>query len=143
LCTPAVKERKAGAVANQTIVVVNDDSDYLTMIKDVLEDEGYAHVCCGTGKGAIELIKCTQPDVILLDVHVGIEAEIWRALDYIRLDPATKDTPVLICTTDPRLPEAKAAWLKRQHCTVLQKPFTIEDLLAMLEPIIGPAARER
>jgi DNA-binding response OmpR family regulator len=125
-------------VANQTIVVTNHDPTYLQMIQDVLQDEGYTRVVCIKAEEAYEVIQREQPGVILLDIHVGNEAEAWGLLDKIRLSRATAATPVVICTTDPRVAQAKAAWLSRQRCIILDKPFMIEDLLRVLEPLIGP-----
>jgi CheY-like chemotaxis protein len=129
-------------MANQTIVVTNHDPVYLQMIQDVLENEGYTRVICTGAEDAYEVTQREQPAVILLDIHVGNEAQGWGLLDKIRLSRKTAATPVVICTTDPRIAQAKAAWLSRQRCVILDKPFTIEDLLRVLEPLIGPPARE-
>lgn len=126
-------------MANQTIVVTNHDSVYLQMIEDVLNEEGYMQVFCTSADKAFAVITREQPDVILLDIHVGNEAEGWGLLDKIRLNRETKATPVIISTTDPRIAQAKAAWLQRQRCTILDKPFTIDDLLVALVPLIGPS----
>jgi CheY-like chemotaxis protein len=125
-------------VPNQRIVVANHDLQYLEMIKDVLEDHGYAEVFCTSADEAYAVIQRTLPGVILLDIHINNAAQAWSLLDKIRLNASTKATPIVICTTDPRIPQAKASWLNRQRCTILDKPFTIEDLLVVLEPLIGP-----
>jgi CheY-like chemotaxis protein len=127
-------------MANQTIIVTNHDPVYLDMIQDVLETEGYTRVFCMKAEDAFEAIQRELPDVILLDIHVGNEAEAWGLLDKIRLNAPTKATPVIICTTDPRIPQAKASWLVRQRCLILDKPFMVEDLMALLVPLIGPPA---
>jgi CheY-like chemotaxis protein len=125
-------------MAKQSIFVTNHDPEYLQMIEDVLRDAGYTQITCTGEPEAFEAIERVQPDVILLDIHVGNEAHGWGLLDKIRLNASTKATPIVICTTDPRIPQAKASWLNRQRCTILDKPFTIEDLLTVLEPLIGP-----
>jgi CheY-like chemotaxis protein len=130
------------AMANQTIVVTNHDPVYLQMIQDLLEDVGYTQVVCIRAEEAYEVTQRMQPNVILLDIHVGNEAQGWGLLDKIRLSRATASTPVIICTTDPRIAQAKASWLSRQRCTILDKPFTIDDLLGVLESLIGPPARD-
>jgi DNA-binding response OmpR family regulator len=127
-------------MVNPTIVVTDHDSDYLEMIETVLRDEGYTRVYCAHASEIFTLTQRVQPDVILLDIHLGNEAEGWGLLDKLRLSEHAKRTPVIICTTDPRVAQAKASWLSRQRCVILDKPFTIEDLMVVLVPIIGPPA---
>jgi CheY-like chemotaxis protein len=120
------------------IVVTNDDTTYLGMIKQFLIEEGYPEVHCVLGPAAYKLIQRERPDLILLDIHIGQNDAGWRLLDFIRLDPVTAGIPVIICSTDPRLPREKAYWLQAQRCYFLEKPFQINDLLRMMSELIGP-----
>lgn len=124
-------------VATRTIVVTNDDADYLEMIKAILEEEGYERVVCMVRPG-LEEVAHEQPMLILIDVHLGSETKAWALLDRIKLHRGLQDVPGIICSTDPRLLQAKAAWLLRQGYTTLEKPFRIEDLLAAVAARIGP-----
>jgi CheY-like chemotaxis protein len=130
-------------MARQTILVTDHDSVYLEMVEEVLREVGYARVVCVAAPDAYPAALREQPDVILLDIHIGVEGEGWRFLDRLRLTAATRTRPVVICSTDPRVAESKAEWLLQHHCFLLNKPFDIEDLLDVLEPIIGPPATER
>jgi CheY-like chemotaxis protein len=120
------------------IIVTNDDTTYLDMIREFLQDEGYPEVDCVLGPQAYQLIKRKRPDLVLLDIHIGQHDSGWRLLDFIRLDPQTTDIPVIICSTDPRLPREKGDWLRRQRCYFLEKPFQIANLTSMIAEIVGP-----
>jgi CheY-like chemotaxis protein len=98
-------------MAKQTIVVADDDSDYLDLIKELLIYEGYPSVHCIAGPGAYALIKQIQPNLVLLDLNVGQSIPGWQVLDMLRLHPATANIPVILCSTDMRLLQEKAAHL--------------------------------
>lgn len=124
------------------IVIANDDRSYLSMIKQLLDEEGYPEIHCVLGPDAYPLIKREKPDLVLLDINIGQNDAGWRLLDFVRLDPETAGIPVIICSTDPRLPREKAYWLQTQRCYFLEKPFQINDLLRMLEELIGPPPQQ-
>jgi CheY-like chemotaxis protein len=118
--------------------VPNQNPSYLEMIQDLLELEGYSQVHCVLDSAIIATAEREQPGVILIDFHIGQTDQGWHTLDYLRLNPATTKIPIIICSTDPRLPTAKAEMLERLRCFYLEKPFDIETLLALLKTIIGP-----
>jgi DNA-binding response OmpR family regulator len=62
-------------MVKQSIVVTDHDSSYLEMIEDVLRSEGYTDVTCVMQEDAYEAIQRAQPAVVLLDIHLGNEAE--------------------------------------------------------------------
>ncbi len=124
-------------MANQTIIVANDDLTYLDMIRDLLTDEGYSSVIVAHSPVAYQVICEQTPALVLLDIHVGQSDRGWKTLNYMRLNPDTAHIPVIICSTDPRLPREKEGWLREQHCDFLEKPFTFDQLLEKVSAIIG------
>lgn len=124
---------------DQTIVVADDDAVYLAMIRDLLSDEGYRRVLCVANGDAEATIRRERPGLVLLDIHVGSDG--WGLVSQMRRDPLTSDIPILICTTNPRLVENHAAYLLDATCTMLAKPFDLEDLLASVRARVGPPAR--
>jgi CheY-like chemotaxis protein len=125
-------------MAEQTIVVANDDPIYLELIKELLADEGYPSVHCVTGERVCDFIVQAQPDLILLDIHIEQAGRGWHHLDMLRLNPRTAAMPVIICSTDGRLLREKAEHLQTLHCDTLEKPFDLEMLLAKIRVAIGP-----
>jgi DNA-binding response OmpR family regulator len=121
-------------MANQMIVVVDDDPLFLTMIRDFLSEEGYARVLGVRCACADETVFHEQPGVVLLEIHSVWPAVGWRLLDRLRGDPITAAVPIIICTTSPRLVEAHAA---AQRCEILEKPFQLEEVLTHVQAKIG------
>lgn len=123
----------------RTIVVANDDQAFLDMIVELLNEEGYPDVITALGtQGAYDVVREYRPAVVLLDVNVANPGTSWAALDRITLDPTTSHIPVIICSTDTRLPREKAEWLQAHGCDFLEKPFNLDDLCAKLVATIGP-----
>jgi len=51
-----------------TILVVDDEPDICTSVKDILEDEGYTVIVAESGNRARQIVRQRQPDMILLDI---------------------------------------------------------------------------
>jgi two-component system alkaline phosphatase synthesis response regulator PhoP len=63
---------------NHTILLVDDDSDILELLKYNIEKEGFKVYCASNGEEGVEMAKRVEPSLILLDVMMpkmdGIEA---------------------------------------------------------------------
>jgi CheY-like chemotaxis protein len=130
-------------VQSQKILIADDSSEYLDMIRETLLDVGYRDVTCHTGLGAFEHIRDAQPDLALIDLNFANAWAGWRLLDMLRLHPATRLIPIIICSTDPTLPVAKAELLESLHCSFLEKPFDFEILMDSVATAIGPPLQAR
>jgi CheY-like chemotaxis protein len=128
---------------SQKIVITDDSLPYLQMIRDVLVDAGYQDVTCHTGLGAFERICDALPDLAMIDLNFANAEVGWRLLDMLRIHPKTELIPIIICSTDPSLPLAKAALLKSLHCSFLEKPFGYEMLMDSIAAVIGPPREHR
>ncbi len=51
-----------------TILVVDDEPDICSSVKDILEDEGYNVIVAENGNSARQIVRRQQPDMILLDI---------------------------------------------------------------------------
>jgi CheY-like chemotaxis protein len=121
------------------IAVVNDDTTFLSLMHDLLTDEGYQVVLHIEGATAYQLIKQEMPDLVILDIRIEHPESGWVTLDLIRLDPATTRIPVLVCSADARQLREKADRLKQMRCDVIEKPFDLDDLLASVHASLAAA----
>ena len=125
-------------MAEQTIVIANDDLTYLELIKDMLTNEGYPSVHCLVGTGTPDAIRQLEPELVLLDINFDQAGPGWQLLDMLRRHPATALIPIIICSTDPWLLREKGGLLRTLHCDSLEKPFDLEMLLAKIRAAVGP-----
>lgn len=82
-------------MANKKILIVDDEPDFLEMIKIRLEANDYKVSTASSGKEAIEIIKKEKPDAVLLDILMpnidGLET-------LKRIRKIDKNLPVYIVT---------------------------------------------
>jgi CheY-like chemotaxis protein len=88
---------KKGGFEMKKILVVDDESDILFVISKMLEREGYETVKAESGEKAVEVLKETKPDLILLDVMMpGWDG--WETCSKIKANEETKQIPVAMLT---------------------------------------------
>jgi CheY-like chemotaxis protein len=111
-----------------TILVVEDDLGIHEVLAEVLRDEGYSTLSAYDGSQALQLAREKAVDLILLDLAIpGLPGvDVIRAL---RADELTATTPIVVTSGfEGRLsPEDQ-----RLVQGVLPKPFSLDDLLALV-----------
>lgn len=120
------------------IVVSDHDPVYLEMIQTLLEEEGYLDVVCVPGGDVLELAKQHPVSLVLIDVSIAAPDEGWQVIAKLRLEAQTIHIPIIICSTDPKLPLTKADMLRAMNCHFLEKPFNLDTLLQLVAQLIGP-----
>lgn len=112
-----------------SILIVDDDTAHLSMLKTVLSQWGYKSEGAGDGAGAIERVKQEPFDSVLMDVRManvgGIEA-LAKIKEY---NPAI---PVIIMTAYSSVDTAVEA-MKLGAYDYLTKPLNFEELKITLE----------
>ncbi len=115
------------------IAVVNDDTDFLTLMGELLEDRGWSAVIHREGDDAYRKVKLDAPDLIILDIRMGNPEEGWKILELLTLDPDTRTIPVIVCSAAIDDLRSKEDWLNQRGISVLPKPFDIDDLYQSVE----------
>jgi two-component system NtrC family response regulator len=116
-----------------TILIVDDEKNYLTILSAVLEDEGFEVLTALGGQEALEVHKTSDLDLILTDMKMpgmdGIEL-----LENIKsVDP---DLPVIMMTAYGTVDKAVEAMQKGAYTYVL-KPFDNERLIIYVNKAIS------
>lgn len=113
------------------IVVIDDDETTLRTIERILEAYDYVTFGASTGRGGIDLINRTQPDIVLCDVMMpGMSG--YEVLLELRNHAATATIPVLLLSAR-RDPDEIRHGMKLGADDYLTKPFSTEDLLRCIE----------
>ena len=123
-----------------TIVVVNDDPEYLDLARRVLEGEGYRVLTTVAAVG-YRTVKETMPDLVILEV-VSPDLPEWHLLTMLKLDHDTAKIPVVVCTDGARALDREAVWLRAHGGELLLKPFGRDDLLAKVRPLASSQRSE-
>jgi CheY-like chemotaxis protein len=111
------------------ILAVEDEPEYLEMLKMVMDSIGHSIVIAKNGVDAIRMLEKEKIDVIMSDVAMpsmnGIEFH-----KQLREREQYKDTPFIFLTGVSNLKQV------RQECSspkdlLLQKPVSVERLIKM------------
>jgi CheY-like chemotaxis protein len=112
------------------IVVVNDDTDFLTLMTDLLTDiGGYEVAVCREGNNAYQFVKDQEPDLVILDIRIDGQEAGWTILECLTLDPVTRPIPLIVCSAAIRELRAQEEHLAQYGVDVMTKPFDLDHLL--------------
>ena len=117
----------------KTVLIIDDDSDYVRAIQALLESAGYRVRSASNGRDGLQLAKAVEPDLILLDIIMTERTEGFFVLQEMRRDPALAKTPVIVVSSiyadEPAFRvDPEAGWLPAN--LFLAKPLEPARLLA-------------
>jgi DNA-binding Lrp family transcriptional regulator len=82
-----------------TVLVVDDDPDFVEATRIILEQEGYAFLSAADGEGGLEIMRQRHPDLVILDVMMDSLLEGLNATWTIRADQELQSIPVLMVSS--------------------------------------------
>ena len=85
-------------MAENTILVIDDDIDLVEIIRVTLENQGYRVIDAQTGERGLAMAQEQDPDLILLDVMMGRVDEGFQVAYQLRSDEVTAEVPILMLT---------------------------------------------
>ena len=89
--------------AKKKILVVEDEAEYRTLLREVLGKAGYAVFDASTGEAGLSLYREQGPDLLLLDVMLP-DMTGFDFCTKVRAGKVRPNTPILFCTVAPRCP---------------------------------------
>jgi len=117
----------------ETILVVDDEKNYLLVLSAVLEDEGYGVLTAQGGHEALEIQKSSDLDLILTDMKMPAMDGIELLENVKALDP---DLPVIMMTAHGTIDKAVEAMQKGAYSYIL-KPFDNERLTIYVKKAVA------
>jgi DNA-binding response OmpR family regulator len=122
-------------MANKGILIVEDEVGIGEILEYALNDEpGYHATTVTNGAAALAFLAEVRVDLILLDINLpGLDG--FAIHDFIRARPVTAATPILFMTAA----DHTAEFVRRGVTTWLQKPFDLDDMLALVAAAMGDA----
>jgi two-component system, cell cycle response regulator DivK len=121
-------------VANELILIVEDNPKNLKLVRDVLQVRGYRTIEAGTGEEGVQLAREQQPALVLMDIHLpginGVEA--FREL---RADPTTRAIPVVAVTASVMAQE-RTKVMAAGFDGFQGKPISVRELLETIRQVL-------
>ncbi len=127
-----------GGMNGSRILVVDDEPDVRSLLKDMLERSGALVQTAVDGKEALRVLFDARPQLIILDIAMP-EMDGWQTLERIR---DITDVPVLMLTAhDGELEVVRG--LRAGADDYVRKPFGRQELLARVQALLRRSASAR
>lgn len=119
-----------------TVLVIDDNEDALRLIQRYLQGSCYQFVGTSDPLEGVQLAQQLSPHAIVLDVMMP-EHDGWMLLGQLREHPATRGTPVIVCTI---LAQEELA-IALGAADYIRKPVTRATLLAALDRLVAHSSQ--
>lgn len=133
--TPEVSEPSARI---PRVLVVEDEDNIAIALDYLITRDGYAHDRIASGAVALDHIRSTHPDLVLLDVMLP-EVSGYEICQGVRMDPSLRDVKILMMT-------ARGSAIERKKGIALgadgfiTKPFDLGELRSEVRRLLGACA---
>lgn len=120
---------------SRTILAIDDDKEFLTTLKDILESEGYEVMTLSDSTRAEHYIEKYHPGLLILDVFMP-QRTGFNLLEDFNKKGLYGDLPKIFLTClddDVERMTARACGVGQY----LTKPFQPEKLIEMVKKILG------
>ena len=108
----------------ETILIVDDEKNYLVVLEALLGPEGYEILTSGSAQDAIDLIRESDLDLIITDMKMPGTSGMELLEESKKIKP---DLPVIMMTAYGTIEMAVEAMKKRAY-DYITKPFQNEEL---------------
>ncbi|NJM27131.1 MAG: response regulator [Pseudanabaena sp. RU_4_16] len=116
------------------VLVVEDSPPQREMISALLTGIGLAVTSAGDGVEALEQMKNSRPDIVVLDI-VMPRMNGYELCRRIKTDPKTQEVPVVMCSTKGE--EFDRYWGMRQGADAyIAKPFQPQELVGTVKQLL-------
>ncbi|HEX2924271.1 MAG TPA: response regulator [Chloroflexota bacterium] len=121
------------------ILLIDDDVDFVTMNRAILEHSGYEVLAAFGGQEGIELARREQPDLVVMDVMMDDTTEGFDLSRQFRTDALLSRLPIILLTSinlhfRPLSFKPDDNWIPVDR--LLDKPVRPQQLLNEIETVL-------
>ena len=128
-------------MANELILIVDDNVKNRKLIRDTLQAKRYQTVEAKTGEEGVRVAGERQPALVLMDIQLpGISG--IDALDQLRADPATATIPV-IAVSASAVAEDRRRIMAAGFDGFQGKPISMKELLETIRQVLEASTGSR
>ena len=118
-------------MANNKVLIADDDQHIAELIKVYFEKDGFSTVTANNGKKAVELFKSEAPAIVILDVMMP-EMDGWQVCREIR---RVSNIPIIMLTAKGETFD-KVLGLELGADDYMVKPFEPKELIARVKAVL-------
>jgi CheY-like chemotaxis protein len=116
------------------VLVVDDEPGMRETLVDILETVGYNVSAAGDGEQALQAVRTTDVDIVVMDVQMPKRDGV-SVLQQLQPPP-----PTIIMMTAYAIEERLRSAVDANAFAILHKPFAVTRLLSILESASGRPA---
>jgi two-component system, cell cycle response regulator DivK len=121
---------------DKTILIVEDNSDNRTLIKDVLDALDYGVIEAVDGNEGVQLAFSHKPALILMDLSLP-HKDGWEATREIKANPQLATTPIIALTAHAMVGDRERA-LEAGCDDYISKPINLVELNEKIRKHLAP-----
>ena len=87
-----------------TVLIVDDDPDFVAITQSVLESAGYRVASAASGNEALAVMRRQHPALVILDVMMEVLLDGLYAIRAIRLDQNLQRIPIIMVSSITQSP---------------------------------------
>lgn len=119
----------------KTILLVDDEPNIVLSLEFLMKRAGYEVRVASDGDAAINSIKTSPPDLILLDINMA-KRDGFEVCQMIRTNPAWCDIRVIMLTAKGRDIEREKG-LAMGADDYITKPFSTQEVVDKVRAMVG------
>lgn len=123
------------------LLVVEDVPDILVLLVATLKFKGYEVVTATNGVEALEIIHKKHPALIITDILMP-KMDGFSLVHRLRLDPSTRNIPVVFLSATYVAPEDKEFALTIGVTRFIEKPVDMEKFFPVIDGLLSGDVQE-
>jgi DNA-binding response OmpR family regulator len=120
------------------VLIVEDVPDILRLLAETLKFKGYRAVTATNGHEALEAVQRERPMLIITDIMMP-KLDGFGLVHRLRLNPDTRDLPVIFLTATYVALEDKAFALHIGATRFIEKPVNFDKFLHTIDELLSHA----
>ncbi len=118
------------------VLIVEDVPDILRLLEETLKFRGYRALTARNGQEALEAVQRERPMLIITDIMMP-KLDGFGLVHRLRINPETRDIPVIFLTATYVALEDKAFALNIGATRFIEKPVNFERFLQTIEELLA------
>jgi DNA-binding response OmpR family regulator len=122
-------------MAGERILVVDDESEIVELLRDILTAEGYVVDAAPTAEGALQLIRENIYDTALLDFNLPDMDGVMLHRQIRQMDAELAARAIFM--SGLLQSDSNLGYYMSQSGGFLAKPFDLRDVLSQIRTVLG------
>ncbi|NMB68818.1 MAG: response regulator [Chloroflexi bacterium] len=128
-------------MANETVLVIEDNFDNLELVRFVLSQAGFAVLSATDGRSGLSAAREKLPDLVLLDLSIP-EMDGWQVAAQLKGDPATAHICV-VALTGHTLPGDRQRAFDSGCDGYISKPLDLPNFVGEIQALLQQSQARR